>query len=667
VATVNFATSNGTAIAGTEYTATSGTLSFASGDTSKTFNVSIIPTHVFAPDKTVNLTLSNATGAALAAPSTAVLTIRNTTPPPPPCTFAINSPGINVGAGGGPGSVSVTSGAGCNWTAVSNVSWITITAGASGAGNGTVNFSVAPNSGPARSGTLTVAGQTFTVTQDVGCAFSISPTSQSFNSSGGTGTVNVTATGGCAWSAASNAAWISVPSGSGGSSSGAVGYSVAANTGPARGGTVTIAGLTFTVMQSAANTPVGSNVLAPADGVTGISALFANVLAAGRTVAAPGDPCHPVGQTGDPCRIPGPGFTVFSNFVFDISTTATVAGPITLSFDLARLAPIPPPITPQVFSTLRVLHGESRQPGGPPIFVDRTAGSPPPITPQPPPIMPIFAQVSSLSPFVIAQMNDKIVFSSTRDGNFEIYSMNSDGTGAARLTNNPAMDAFPAWSPDNTKIAFTSNRDGFFNFEIYVMNADGSSPTRLTTNGKVDGMPAWSPDGKKIAFTSKRDGNFEIYVMNTDGTGLVRLTNNPAIDAKPSWSPDGTKIAFTSNRDGHFQIYSMNADGTGVARLTNNLSADLSPAWSPDGTKIAFASNRDGNFEVYVMNADGTSSVRLTNNPAVDGEPVWSPDGAKIVFSSTRDGNFEIYIMNADGSGQIRLTTNLAADTSPTW
>ena len=93
-------------------------------------------------------------------------------------------------------------------------------------------------------------------------------------------------------------------------------------------------------------------------------------------------------------------------------------------------------------------------------------------------------------------------------------------------------------------IAFESLRDG--NFEIYVMNADGSGQTRLTNNPVLDGSPSWSPDGGRIAFESLRDGNVEIYVMNADGSGQTRLTNDPAFDGSPSWSPDGGRIAFES-------------------------------------------------------------------------------------------------------------------------
>ena len=217
------------------------------------------------------------------------------------------------------------------------------------------------------------------------------------------------------------------------------------------------------------------------------------------------------------------------------------------------------------------------------------------------------------------------------------------------------------------KIAFSSDRDG--NYEIYVMNADGTSPTRLSNNPALDGEPAWSQDGTKIAFSSYLNGNYEIYVMNADGTNPTRLTTNTAFDFSPAWSPDSTKIAFQSDRDGNFEIYVMNTDGTNPIRLTiTNITAyNTVPAWSPDGTKIVFSSNQDGNWEIYVMNANGTNPTRLTNNPADDDGPAWSPDGTKITFFSTRDGNYEIYVMSSDGKNPTCLTNNSANDVLPSW
>ena len=259
----------------------------------------------------------------------------------------------------------------------------------------------------------------------------------------------------------------------------------------------------------------------------------------------------------------------------------------------------------------------------------------------------------------------KLAFTSDRDGNDEIYVMKADGTNQARLTDDPAEDLMPAWSPGGSRIAFYSDRNG--NSEIYVMNADGTGQTRLTDNPGDDSWPAWSPDGSRIAFHSLRDGNWDIYVMNADGTGQTRLTHDLALDRMPDWSPDGTRIAFVSDRDGHSEIHVMNADGTGQTRFTDNSAFDLAPAWSPDGGRIAFDSYKDGNFAIYVINADGSSLTRLTDNSAVDFLPAWSPDGSKIAFESNRDGNREIYVMNADGSGQTRLTDNPADDFAPAW
>jgi WD40 repeat protein/DNA-directed RNA polymerase subunit RPC12/RpoP len=260
---------------------------------------------------------------------------------------------------------------------------------------------------------------------------------------------------------------------------------------------------------------------------------------------------------------------------------------------------------------------------------------------------------------------NKIAFASDRDGNYEIYIMNEDGSGLKRLTNNPDEDVFPSWSPDGRKIAFESRRDG--NPEIYVMNADGSEQTNLTNSTSWDQFPSWSPDGQNIAFHSLRDENHEIYTMNSDGSELKRLTNNSNHDMGPSWSPDGRKIAFFAQRDGNPEIYIMNPDGSEQTRLTNNSAHDMSPAWSPDGKKIAFVSDRDTNFEIYVMNSDGSEQRRLTKNSVNDENPSWSSDGKKIVFVSNRDGNREIYVMNADGSEQKRLTNNPAEDRFPCW
>ena len=181
------------------------------------------------------------------------------------CSFALSSTNQTVPQAGGTGTVGVTAQTGCSWTATSNAPWLSITSGGSGSGNGNVNFTAAPNTGPGRVGTLTIAGETFTVTQGAACTFAIAPEQQPMSAAGGSTSVAVTAGTGCGWTAAGNVPWITVTSGASGTGNGTVQLSVAANTGTDRSGTATIAGRTFTVNQSAACTfTVNPETLTPA-------------------------------------------------------------------------------------------------------------------------------------------------------------------------------------------------------------------------------------------------------------------------------------------------------------------------------------------------------------------------------------------------------------------
>src|SRR5260370_9154585 len=295
----------------------------------------------------------------------------------------------------------------------------------------------------------------------------------------------------------------------------------------------------------------------------------------------------------------------------------------------------------------------------------------------------------------------KIAFASNRDGSAQIYSMNTDGSGLSRLTDDAANDEAPNWSPNNSRIVFQSDRDNLFSglADIYVMNWDGSGQMRLTSDAADDSAPVWSPDGTKIAFQSARNGaSYQIYVMNADGSGQVNVSNSAANDTQPSWSSDGSKIAFASDRDqaGFSSIYVMNANGTNQTRLTISGTGllDQQPAWSPDGTKLTFTSTRDSivqtwqetddnggivtnskllaNKQVYVMNANGSAQVRLTNTLENDDSASWSGDGTKIVFRSERerdccDPTQQVWVMNSDGSSQVNLSVNPYGDHCPSW
>lgn len=277
----------------------------------------------------------------------------------------------------------------------------------------------------------------------------------------------------------------------------------------------------------------------------------------------------------------------------------------------------------------------------------------------------LLALVLSVTGQVAQAASGKIVFDSQRDGSDQIYIMNSDGSNQTRLTNS-GTNRRPSLSADGRKIAFSSLTSSD---NIYTMNVDGSNVTQLTANSADNGDPSWSPNGTKITFTSRRDsGNFEIYIMNADGSNQTRLTIDNGVDEYPAFSPDGSKIAFNSSRAGQFsQIYIMNADGSNQTRLTNIAATDLLPTFSPNGQKLVFESNRSGKSDIWVMNVDGTNPTQLTSNAADNHRPVFSPDGSQIAFDTTRDGNEEIYAMNADGSNPTRLTTNPASDVTPFW
>jgi Tol biopolymer transport system component len=155
-----------------------------------------------------------------------------------------------------------------------------------------------------------------------------------------------------------------------------------------------------------------------------------------------------------------------------------------------------------------------------------------------------------------------IVFSSSQNGNQEIYLLDLSTGRQTNLTNNRFDDGYPRLSPDEKKIAFATNRDG--SWEVYLMNADGSDQRNLTRNREGNGYMDWSPDSQSLLFASTRNGNKnnDIYTIRADGSGLKRLTNHPAEDVHPAWSPDGKRIAFTSDREGDRDIFVTRTDAT---------------------------------------------------------------------------------------------------------
>jgi dipeptidyl aminopeptidase/acylaminoacyl peptidase len=171
----------------------------------------------------------------------------------------------------------------------------------------------------------------------------------------------------------------------------------------------------------------------------------------------------------------------------------------------------------------------------------------------------------------------------------DLWRVSVSGTSAPQpIVVAPGDDRSGTWSPTGDRVAFDATRDG--NTEIYIVDSDGSNPVRLTTNPAEDWAPAWSPDGTRIAFASDRTGIGQIYVMAADGSNVTQLTDL-ADNIGPSWSPDGRRIAFQAWRTGEAEIWSMAADGTDARNLSRSASSTefvWDGSWGPDG-RIVFS------------------------------------------------------------------------------
>jgi hypothetical protein len=259
----------------------------------------------------------------------------------------------------------------------------------------------------------------------------------------------------------------------------------------------------------------------------------------------------------------------------------------------------------------------------------------------------------------------RIAFDSDRNGNFDIFVMDTDGSSQTAITTTAGDDDAPAWCPDRSCIAYSGA--GMGGADLFVIDSDGGERGTLVRTTGVDGQPDWSPDGTRLVFVSLADGDAEICTIGADGREFRQLTHNAAGDFEPRWLSDG-RIGFSSDASGFAHICVMNSDGTLLHQITQGGANDAYPDWSPDGSRIAFCSDRDGNWEIYTMNGDGGDIRRLTyTDVGNNGSPRWSPDGTEIAFESTRDGDSEIYVMDADGGRVRQLTDNDAEDRRPCW
>lgn len=193
-----------------------------------------------------------------------------------------------------------------------------------------------------------------------------------------------------------------------------------------------------------------------------------------------------------------------------------------------------------------------------------------------------------------------LVATSPNQGDLDVYSIALDGADLQVVAKTGAAlshEESPSVSPDGKQVAFSSTSEG--NQELYLVPLEGGSRRRLTDDPALDVHPAWSPDGKRIAWATNRWGDFEIALLDLESGSITRLTTSPGLDDYPAWSPDGQRLAFTSNRDGNFEIYTVGLGSGEVENRTRDGGIDNYPCWRPDG-RLTWVSDRDGGFDIYL-------------------------------------------------------------------
>jgi TolB protein len=262
--------------------------------------------------------------------------------------------------------------------------------------------------------------------------------------------------------------------------------------------------------------------------------------------------------------------------------------------------------------------------------------------------------------------NGRIAFTMQTGTRIDIFSAEPDGNALAQLTND-GKSTNPAFSPDGTRLAFTSGT------QVYVGDQYANNPQLVLDMGVGTWKLDWSPDGTRLvgAFPSCDSCESDIYVFEADGGGLINLTNTIAPEYNPSWSPDGDRIAFDSLRSGAWDVYTIEADGGGELNVTGDLAGEAKePDWAPDGSKLAFEAHIPSyGVSVWSANPDGSGKERVLTAPSGAFEPAWSPDGRQFAYSDPVFGDRQYRAIRVTGphTGYYRPYFGFASAQDPDW
>ncbi len=242
-----------------------------------------------------------------------------------------------------------------------------------------------------------------------------------------------------------------------------------------------------------------------------------------------------------------------------------------------------------------------------------------------------------------------IIYSSDfRRFQWTLYLINIETMQPIQLTFDSYCYTNPAWSRDGTKIACSGGLESAPD-DIYIIPSTGGEIIPFHVDGyPPDKDPCWSPDGSKIAFTSEYIENTDIYAKSIITGSITRLTNDPAVDCEPCYSPDGQWIVFTSNRGGNWDIWKMPANGGNATRLTFTGDCESQAAWSSDGNWIAYTKSNisSGDSSIWKMRPGGSMYTRITTS-SLDSNPTWAPDNNMLAYCSTKGWSEDIWILKS--------------------
>ncbi len=256
----------------------------------------------------------------------------------------------------------------------------------------------------------------------------------------------------------------------------------------------------------------------------------------------------------------------------------------------------------------------------------------------------------------------EIVVTSTREGSADLYAFERAEPGRlVRITREAADELGPAYSPDGSQVVYATNRDG--NFEIYVVDADGTNRRRITSTAANETEPAWTPDGSRIVYQSDASGTAQIWIMQADGSDQRPLTDGRA-NMEPAVSPGGTRIAFSSIRDGNYDIYVMNLDGSAPRNITQSgpTTHERVPAWFDDETLVFVREERSGRTatSVVVQQRLGGEARTLTDPTVVVSDFAISGDGSMLAAAIESPGptggtSRRMFLIPIDGSPPLEV------------